>query len=61
MKIEFKKRTTLEGIVYWTEVNNQVVIGSTKSNKDEAYDLFLRVVSLEGEINKIEILETINK
>lgn len=61
MKIEFKKRTSLDGIVYWTEVNNQMVIGSTKSNKDEAYDLFLRVVSLEGEVNKIETLETINK
>lgn len=61
MKIEFKKRTTLDGIVYWTEVNKQVVIGSTKSNKDEAYDLFLRVVSLEGEVNKIETLETITK
>lgn len=58
MKIEFKKQTDLDGTFYFTEVNGRRVSGSTKSNKDDAYNIFLTVVENEGEINKIETLET---
>ena len=58
MTIEFKKETDLNGVFYFTEVNGRRVVGSTKMNKDEAYNIFLRVVENEGEINKVETLET---
>jgi prophage tail gpP-like protein len=58
MKIEFIKKSDLDGVFYYTEIDGKLVIGSTKMDKVKAYDIFLRLVENEGKTFNIETLET---
>ena len=59
MKIEFKSESSIDGVFYFTEVNENRIVGSTKMDKDKAYEIFLRIVELKGEVRKLETIETI--
>jgi len=58
MKIDFIKNSDLDGTFYYTEVDGKRVIGSTKMDKDKAYEIFLRIVENNGKTSIIEKLET---
>ena len=57
MKIEFLKKTNIEGTFYYTAINGAMVIGSFKSSALEARKIYDRIIELEGKTEKTEVLE----
>lgn len=61
MEIEFIKETDLKETWYYTKSNGMPVSGSFSKDKDEAYNMFIKIVEMKGVTKSVEILETIKK
>lgn len=57
MKIELIKKSDLDGVHYYTTVNDRIVIGSAKLNKEEAEAVFKRIIKNKGNVELLEMID----
>lgn len=57
MKIELMKKSDLGGDYYYVTVNDRVVVGSTRFDKDKAEEIFKRIVELKGKTETTEMID----
>lgn len=59
MVIKLIKKTDVEGVYYYTTVNEKIVIGSTKYDIKEAEKVFRIVVENKGDFSAIEVINIV--